>query len=130
MPSHVPWREKVRQLKNELVALYLAYRDRRTPWYARLWLLLVLAYAVSPIDLIPDFVPVLGYLDDLILVPLGIWVALRLVPAEVLVECRVAAQSGEGLQGVPRWLGTFLIGAIWIAAVAVVAVAIWRILKH
>lgn len=69
-----------RHLKAELLALSLAARDPRTPWYARAWALLVLAYALSPIDLIPDFIPVLGQLDDLLLVPAGLWVALRLIP--------------------------------------------------
>lgn len=81
------------QLKAETFALYLAARDPRTPWYAKLIVAAVVAYAFSPIDLIPDFVPVLGYVDDLILVPSGIALALRLVPKQVLAECRVRAQE-------------------------------------
>ncbi|MFC6662253.1 YkvA family protein [Deinococcus multiflagellatus] len=73
-------RTLARRLKAELLALSLAARDPRTPWYARAWALLVLAYALSPIDLIPDFIPVLGQLDDLLLVPAGLWLALRLIP--------------------------------------------------
>ncbi|MCC3158460.1 DUF1232 domain-containing protein [Hymenobacter sp. 15J16-1T3B] len=79
---------RARALKSELVALYYAARDPRTPWYARLVMLATLAYAASPIDLIPDFIPVLGYLDDLILVPAGIALSIQLVPAEVLREAR------------------------------------------
>ncbi|APV48850.1 hypothetical protein BWI17_03650 [Betaproteobacteria bacterium GR16-43] len=87
------FKERVRRLKLETHALYLAARDPRTPWYAK-WLVGgVVAYAISPIDLIPDFIPVLGYLDDLVLVPLGIAVAVKLVPQEVLVECRARAQE-------------------------------------
>lgn len=86
-------RQHARALKGESLALALAYRDPRTPWLARIVAACVVAYAFSPIDLIPDFVPVLGYLDDLILLPLGIALALRLIPADVLAESRVRAQE-------------------------------------
>lgn len=89
-----------RQLKAELLALSRAARDARTPWYARAFALLVLAYALSPIDLIPDFIPVLGYLDDLLLVPLGLWVALRLIPGPVMTEAR--AWAAQHPQKLPR----------------------------
>jgi uncharacterized membrane protein YkvA (DUF1232 family) len=94
------WKRRVRQLKAETYALYLAYRDPRMPWYARLLAAVVVGYAFSPIDLIPDFVPILGYVDDLILVPLGIWVVLRLVPSEVMAEARERA-AREMAQGKP-----------------------------
>ena len=87
------WKQKVKQLKTETLALYLALRDPRTPWYAKAFTALVVAYAFSPIDLIPDFVPVLGYLDDLILIPLGITIATRLVPAQILADCQAQAQT-------------------------------------
>ena len=87
------WKRRVRQLKAETYALYLAYRDPRVPWYARLLAAVVVGYAFCPIDLIPDFVPVLGYLDDLLLVPLGIWLALKLIPPEVMAEARERAQQ-------------------------------------
>src|SRR3712207_1871976 len=86
------WRGWARRLKREAYALYLAYRDPRVPWYARVVAACVVAYAFSPLDLIPDPIPVLGYLDDLILVPLGVALAVRLVPATVLAECRVEAE--------------------------------------
>lgn len=79
-------------LKSEIFALYLAYKDKRTPWYAKIIAGLVAAYAFSPIDLIPDFIPVLGYLDDLILVPLGISLSIKLIPPEVMAESRQRAQ--------------------------------------
>jgi len=82
-----------RRLKRETLVLYFAARDARTPWYAKLLAGMVVAYALSPIDLIPDFIPVLGYLDDLILVPAGIALTLRLVPAEVLAEARLRAEK-------------------------------------
>ncbi len=79
------------RLEHEVYALYWAYRDPRIPWYARSLAVLVVAYALSPIDLIPDFIPLLGYLDDLILVPLGIALALKLIPAEVMADARARA---------------------------------------
>ena len=82
------WRRWARQLKIEVYALYLAYRDPRVPWYARLVAVCVVGYAFSPIDLIPDPIPVLGYLDDLVLVPLGILLAVRLIPPKVMREHR------------------------------------------
>ena len=89
------WKERAKKLKTEIQALLIAYRDPRTPWTARACVWLVVAYALSPIDLIPDFIPVLGYLDDLLLLPLGIGLALRLIPADVMEEARKkAAQAG------------------------------------
>lgn len=91
------WKEKARALKREALALNLACRDPRTPWYAKALGAAVLAYALSPIDLIPDFIPVLGWLDDLILVPLGVLAVRALIPAGVLAECRerVLRQESE-----------------------------------
>ncbi|WP_420565198.1 YkvA family protein [Thalassobaculum sp.] len=83
----------VRSVKRDAVALYLAARDPRTPWYAKALAAVVVAYALSPIDLIPDFIPVLGYLDDIVIVPLGLWLVLRMIPAEVMEECRVEAEA-------------------------------------
>ena len=82
------WKLRARAFKREVRAVYLAMRDPRTPWYARLLAGAVVAYAFSPIDLIPDPIPVLGYLDDLVLLPLGIALALKLIPAQVMAECR------------------------------------------
>ena len=86
-------KQRARHLKAETFALYLAARDPRTPWYAKLLVAGIVAYAVSPIDLIPDFVPVLGYLDDLILIPAGIALAIKLVPDSVLADCRAKAKE-------------------------------------
>ena len=84
-----------RRLKIEIYALYLAYRDPRVPWYARVFAALVVGYAFSPIDLIPDVIPVLGYLDDLLIVPLGITLAIRMIPPHVLAECREEARNAK-----------------------------------
>lgn len=102
-----------RSLKEDTYALYLAYRDPRTPWYAKVWAALVVAYAFSPIDLIPDFIPVLGYLDDLLLVPLGIFLALKLIPAEVMAESREKAKINHE-KPVSWWTGALII-ALWLA---------------
>src|SRR6266511_3919668 len=88
-------RAQAERLKRDAYALYFVARDPRTPWYARALAAAVVAYALSPFDLIPDFVPVLGYLDDMVIVPLGIALALRLVPADVLSECRERARSAR-----------------------------------
>lgn len=94
------WKQRARQLKTETYAVYLAYRDPRVPWYARLFAACVVGYAFSPIDLIPDFIPVLGYLDDLVLVPLGIALALKMIPPAVMAECR--ERAGDAMrQGKP-----------------------------
>jgi uncharacterized membrane protein YkvA (DUF1232 family) len=87
------WKRWAGRLKSETYALYLAYRDPRVPWYAKLFAALVVGYAFSPIDLIPDPIPVLGYLDDLILVPLGVALAVRMIPEDVLSESREKARE-------------------------------------
>jgi uncharacterized membrane protein YkvA (DUF1232 family) len=108
---------RARALKVETHALYLAVRDPRTPWYARAVAGAVVAYALSPFDLIPDFLPVIGYLDDLILVPLGIALALRLIPAPVMADCRQQAQAADRLP-MSRAGAAFMIAA-WLAAALV-----------
>lgn len=86
-------KQRAQHLKAETFALYLAARDPATPWYAKLFVAGIVAYAFSPIDLIPDFVPVLGYLDDLILLPIAIALAIKLIPPRVLAECRTRAKE-------------------------------------
>lgn len=87
------WKQWAKRLKTEIYALYLAYKDPRTPWYARVFAAVVVGYAFSPIDLIPDPIPVLGYLDDLVLLPVGAALAIKLIPHNVLAECRQQAQA-------------------------------------
>ena len=118
------WRQRARQLKVETYAIYLAYRDPRVPWYARLFAACVVGYAFSPIDLIPDFIPILGYVDDLVLVPLGILLAIKMIPPEVLAECREKSQEIMA-QGKPvNRAAAVVIVAIWLllATLAVVLV--------
>jgi uncharacterized membrane protein YkvA (DUF1232 family) len=106
------WKERARRLKTDIYALYLAYRDPRVPWYARLFIICVVAYAFSPLDLIPDFVPILGYLDDLLLLPLGIALAIRLIPPDVLAECRARAISQR--KKPTNWVAAAVIMLIWV----------------
>jgi uncharacterized membrane protein YkvA (DUF1232 family) len=110
-------KSRARRLKAETLALFLAARHPATPWYAKLLVAGIVAYAFSPIDLIPDFVPVLGYLDDLVLIPLGILLALRLIPPLVLAECRAkAAEMAATVRPVSRAAGFVIVG-IWVALV-------------
>jgi uncharacterized membrane protein YkvA (DUF1232 family) len=106
------WKERARALKTEIHALTIAYRDPRTPWFAKAWALVVAAYALSPIDLIPDFIPVLGYLDDLVLLPLGIALAVKLIPAGVMADARLSATKAEG--GTIGKAGAVVIALVWL----------------
>lgn len=105
-----------RSIKRDVIAIWLAARDRRTPWSARILAACVAAYALSPIDLIPDFVPVLGYLDDLIIVPLGILVVVKLIPTPLMAEHRQAA-SLTAAKPVSR-VGLAVVVLIWLLAAA------------
>jgi len=110
------WRERARDLKREVYALYFAVRDPRVPWYAKALAACVVAYACSPIDLIPDPIPILGYLDDLVLIPLGVLAVRALIPEAVLEDCRVRARQ---LDAMPRnWVAAGLIVVIWLLLAA------------
>lgn len=87
------FKQKLGDLKIELLAVWFAYRDPRTPWYAKIWAALVAGYAFSPIDLIPDFIPIIGYLDDAIIVPLGLIIAIKLIPKDVMTDTRIKAKD-------------------------------------
>jgi len=114
-------RERARSLKRDVFALYLACRDPRTPWYAKVLAAAVAAYALSPIDLIPDFIPVLGYLDDLIIVPAGIIMAIKLIPEPVMAEARERASLASGRP--ESRVAALMIVGIWILVAA--AAAYW-----
>ncbi|HEY9795642.1 MAG TPA: YkvA family protein [Leptolyngbyaceae cyanobacterium] len=108
------WKQRARQLKKETYAIYIACKDPRVPWYARVFAGFVVAYAFSPIDLIPDVIPILGYLDDLVLVPLGIILVLKMIPPAVLAECRDKAEAAMN-QGKPTSrIAAIVIVAIWL----------------
>ncbi len=124
------WKRWAGRLKSETHALYLAYRDPRVPWYAKLFAALVVGYAFSPIDLIPDPIPVLGYLDDLILVPLGVALAVRMIPKDVLSESRQKAREmvERGERPVSRTAAAVIV-VLWLAlavlGVLVVVRMVW-----
>jgi uncharacterized membrane protein YkvA (DUF1232 family) len=123
------WKQRARQLKQETYAIYLALRDPRAPWYARLLAACVVGYAFSPIDLIPDVVPVLGYLDDLVIVPLGIMLALKLIPSDVIAECRARSQAVMAEGKPTNWIAAGVILAIWLLLAALVIVLALRVVK-
>ena len=118
-----PLRKWARSLKQQTLAVYFAARDPRTPWLARILALLVVAYALSPIDLIPDFVPVLGYVDDLIVVPLGLALVVRLVPRDVMESSRDRARTTSE-QPVSRGIVAAII-LIWLLTLG--GLAVWGI---
>ncbi len=111
------FRDWARVIKRDTIAVYLAVRDKRTPWWAKAVGALVVAYALSPIDLIPDFIPVIGYLDDLLLVPAGLWIVMRFIPKEVMDDCRGRA-AAMAVRPV-SWAGALVIFAVCIAATVI-----------
>lgn len=130
-PEHAGWRTRLRtrmtSMRRDVAALIAALGHPRTPWYAKVWIGLVVAYAVSPIDLIPDPIPVLGLLDDAVLIPLGVLVAIRLVPDDVFAECR--ARAVEPASSRLRRVGMLLVAATWLVllvAAGVLARRWWR----
>ena len=123
------WKRRVRQLKVETYALYLACKDPRVPWYAKVFAACVVGYAFSPIDLIPDFIPILGYLDDLVLVPLGITLAIKMIPQTVLDECRENAQEALSRDKPRNWVAAGVIIAIWLLLIVLAIVVVTRTIE-
>lgn len=121
-------RDWAKTLKRQVMVLWFGCRHPQTPWLPKVVAIAVVAYALSPIDLIPDFIPVLGYLDDVILLPLGIWLVIKLMPAHVLEECRHQALAWESSQQ-PRPVNRVAAMAIILIWVALL-VAAWRLFTH
>jgi len=117
-------RSRARSLKNEAIAVYIAAKDPRTPWYAKALIFFVVAHTFSPIDLIPDFIPILGYLDDLIITPLGLALAIRLIPADVLAEAREHV-AGSSVERSVKIVGIIVIVLAWI----VILIAVFRLIQ-
>jgi uncharacterized membrane protein YkvA (DUF1232 family) len=120
---------RARALKNEALAVYLAAKDPRTPWYAKALIFFVVAHTFSPIDLIPDFIPVLGYLDDLIITPGGLWLAVRLIPPGVLAEARAAA-STRSVDGGASRVGAMVVILLWAITLLVAVFLFLRFTKR
>lgn len=112
--------KRSKTFKREIKALYLAYKRPDVPLYAKLCAIIVVGYALSPIDLIPDFIPILGYLDDLILIPVGIFIAVRLIPKDIINECRKQAESMMNQNKRKNWFSAVIIISIWIAIVVII----------
>lgn len=118
------WRKRAKKVESEVYALYLAYRDSRTPIAAKGVIVLIVAYAASPIDPIPDFIPGLGHLDELIVLPLGVALALRLIPDDVLSECR--SRAGDEINvGKARWIVASITVLVWAILVILVLRSFW-----
>ena len=123
------WKQHVKGLKIETYAIYLASKDPRVPWHAKALIIFVLAHTLSPIDLIPDFIPVLGYLDDLIITPLGIAFALKLIPKDVLAGCREEAQKKIDQGTSISWVAAALVISIWLVILAIIVTISIRIIR-
>ena len=111
------WRRRAKELRSDIYALYLATRHPRVPWYAKVLGVLVTAYAFSPIDFIPDFITILGYLDDMVLLPLGIALTLRLIPAQVWAECRARARTESAARSRAGWVAAGVIVLLWLLVI-------------
>ena len=124
------WKQRVAQLKAETYAIYLASKDPRVPWYAKALILFVVAHTFSPIDLIPDFIPIIGYLDDLIITPLGIMLTLKLIPEEILAECRREAHKIIAQDQPENWWAAAIVIMIWLLAAVLLAAIIARMVAY
>ena len=112
------WKQRARRLSAQAYALYLAYRHPRTPWYAKLFAALIVGYVFSPIDPIPDFIPGVGLLDEMVVVPIGVLLAAKMIPPDVFEECREKAREvAEGEKPV-SWIAAVVIVAVWVLCVA------------
>lgn len=119
--------QKIRRLKREAYALYLAYPDPRCPWYAKVFTAFVVANTLSPLDLIPDFIPLLGYLDDLLITPLGVYFALKMIPPEVVAEARQQALTLEPEGKLTSRAGFWLVVGIWLLGLTLLVFVIYRL---
>ena len=120
------WKQKSGQLKVKTYALYLAYKDPRTPFYAKVFVACIVGYALSPIDLIPDFIPVLGYLDDIILIPLGVALALKMIPDAVFQECEKKAEATLNQDRPKNRIAAVIIVTIWLLLIALFLLLIFK----
>ena len=117
-------KEKAKKLKTDVPAVFLALKEKQTPWYAKIIAVFVVVYALSPIDLVPDFIPVLGYLDDVIILPALIAVCIKCIPKEVFEDCRMRAE-GMWKNGKPeKWYYAIPFVLIWLAVIALIVLVI------
>ena len=123
------WKRRADQLRAETYAIYLAYKDPRVPWYAKLLIACVIGYVLSPIDPIPDFIPILGYVDDLILVPIGIALVIKMIPLAVLAECREKARAAIAQKRPRNWVAASVVIAIWLLFASLGILFITKMIK-
>ena len=116
-------KERAKKLKTDVPAVFLALKEKRTPWYAKIIAAIVVVYALSPIDLIPDFIPVLGALDDLIILPALIALCVKSIPSEVFEDCKKRAGSAWGNGGSSKWYYAIPFVLIWLAVIALIVIA-------
>ena len=114
-------KSKAKQLKRQVIIVYLAYRHKDVKWYVKAFLLLMLVYSLSPIDLIPDFIPILGIVDELILIPLGVIIAMKIIPPDVWEDCRKKAEIGVTIESKYKKMGAVLILMIWVMVLLFIA---------
>jgi uncharacterized membrane protein YkvA (DUF1232 family) len=107
-------------LKKDIIAISLSLKDKRTPWYAKAMIVLTISYALSPIDLIPDFIPILGYLDDLIILPILIIASIKLIPKDVFIDCQIKAQENLKLDKSKSWIAAVVFILIWLGIIALI----------
>ena len=121
------WKQRARQLTAQTYALYLAYRHPKTPWYAKVFAALIVGYVFSPIDPIPDFIPLVGLLDEMVVVPIGVLISMRMIPTDVFVECQErAGEATEGDKPV-SWVAAVVVIAIWLLCVALTVLLAFRL---
>ncbi len=120
MGSFEAVKAKAKSLKKEIRVLGLASKRHDTPLLPKVLIIIVVAYALSPIDLIPDFIPVLGYFDDLVLIPLGIWLALRIIPAHIIEECRLEAENSMGHEKPVCWTAGLMVIVVWFLIIFII----------
>ncbi|ALC88948.1 hypothetical protein AM500_03375 [Bacillus sp. FJAT-18017] len=118
-----------KQLKRKIFILYFAYRDERVPWYTKVFTAVIVAYAFSPIDLIPDFIPILGYLDEVILLPIAIWLAMKMIPKAVLSDCEVKAEQLMKNGKPKNWIAGLIIILIWVGFTVWASIKIFQLLN-
>lgn len=122
------WKQRARQLESETYTLYLAYKDPRVPWYAKAFAALLVGYVFSPIDPIPDFIPVIGLLDELVVVPLGVILARKMIPEEVLAECRQKSWEATREDKPVKRAAAVVVVAVWLLLAVLAAIVVVRVL--
>ena len=123
------WKQNAETLKIKTYTLYLAYKDHRVPWYAKVLAACVVGYAFSPIDLIPDFIPILGYVDDFVLIPIGIALVLKMIPETVLKECEQEAQTALSRDSPQSLVAAIIIVTIWLVLMTVFVAFVLKTIK-